>query len=118
MAANQNEMGLPGEVSHGRLVQQLAVGREQHHVGVGRPQLFDRLKNRAGLHHHPGPAAKRGVIGRVVAVVGPVAQVTDVDLDDVSIGGAADDARVERTRKHLGKERQDVDAHLRRHCPR
>ena len=70
----------------------------------------ERLAPRLRLHHHAGAAAVGGVVDGAVPVVGPVAQVVHVHVEQAALLGLARQREAER-REVLGEDRDDVDAH-------
>src|SRR5690606_39845796 len=61
-------------------------------------------------HDHAGAAAVRGVVDRAVPVVGPFAQVVDVDVEEAGAAGLAEEGDVEDV-EVLGEDRDDVESH-------
>ena len=71
---------------------------------------FDCGKDRLRLHHHPTAAAVRLVIGDVVAVASPIANVMKIDDDQPALAGALQDAAFEIGSENLGKERENIES--------
>src|SRR5690606_30389874 len=77
---------------------------------LGRDQGVEGLAPGFRLHDHAGAAAVRGVVDRAVPVVGPFAQVVDVDVEEAGAAGLAEEGDVEDV-EALGEDRDDVDSH-------
>ena len=68
VAAEENEMRLPGQLlREGRRKRRAVRGQVDAPAARGL-QLLDRGEDRLRLQHHAGPAAKGPVIGRAVLV--------------------------------------------------
>ena len=66
------------------------------------------------LQHHALPAAVRRVVGHAMSAGRMVAHVAHVDLDETTRDRLADQARGERRRKEVRKQREDLEAHRHR----
>src|SRR5690606_12690387 len=71
---------------------------------------FDRFHDRRGFHDHPGAAAVGRVVGGAMPIVGPVADVMNLDVDQPLRPGTLDDAFAENAIEHAGEQREDIDA--------
>src|SRR5579883_111126 len=113
-AADQQQFGVPGEPVGHRLVEHAALGGEQGYFLIGaafRPDGFHGVEDRLGLEDHAFAASERPVVDGFVAVVGPVPEVVDADVQDARIFRPFDHAEVERPREKFGEDRQDVENH-------
>ncbi len=102
------------EVAGPGLREQAPLGTGEQHGAVPRPRRADRLgelQKWLGLHHHAGAAAVRRLIDGAVPVVGEGAQVPDDEFEQAPLLRPPEDAGCEGSREHLGKDRDDVDAH-------
>ncbi len=79
----------PAQPVRHRLVEHLALRRKQHHLlcpGVRSGQIdLHRLKDRLRLEHHAFAAAERPVVHRLVAVVRPVPQIVDANVEQAGV---------------------------------
>src|SRR5262245_50289010 len=97
------------------------LGREQNHAGAllarlisGRPRLqygLDGAKDRFWLQHHTLPAAERAVVNNVMFIECERTQIVYDDLDDSLLPRPPDDPEIERPRKELRKDGQQVETH-------
>ena len=78
---------------------------------AGRGHGVQRLAPRLRLHHHAGAAAVGGVVDRAVPVVGPVAQVVHVQVEQPAGARLAGQRELERAQV-VGEDRDDVDPHV------
>ena len=67
--------------------------------------------DRLWLHDHTGSPTVRGIVRDAVAVRCKIAQVMHMDLQETPLLGSLQDTGLERRRKHLGKERKNMDVH-------
>ena len=67
------------------------------------------LAPHVGLHHHSGATAQRGVVNGAVAVVGPLAKIVNVQVDESGVSGLADERKVQCP-QIVGEDRDDVEA--------
>src|SRR5581483_8912462 len=72
--------------------------------GVGSENGFDGFKDGFRFHYHAATSAVRVIVGDVMFVVGIVADVVEVKLDESSVAGALEDAVVEYASEHAGEE--------------
>ena len=100
-----------------RLVEASALGREEHARGGAWVRGFDgvdRIPQGLAHHHHARTPAERAVVGFLVLVVGVVADVGGVPLDESGFARARGDADAQRggrvRREHLGEGGEDVEA--------
>src|SRR5207249_611221 len=104
------------DVGHADAAELLGAGvlrmlEEPRREGVGGGDVLDGGDQRLGFHHHALPAAVGCVVHLKVAAARIVAELVERDLEGAALAGAAQDAGRERGAEHLGKEREDVDAH-------
>src|SRR5690606_21892483 len=109
--AEDQQVRVSGQLTGGLLVEATSGGAHQHDARLGLAQALDGFEHRFALEDHAGSASEGPVIDGAMAVVGPVAQVVDVQLKDPATTCAFDDAFVERTAKHPGEKREHVDSH-------
>ena len=69
------------------------------------------FKQWRGLQHHAFAAAERPVIHGAVTVLGKLAQVLHADLYQAAFSRPAHDAVVQRPRKKLGENRNQIESH-------
>ena len=62
---------------------------------------------------HAGPAAKRPIVDRTMAIGGPVANVVQMDLDQAALDRQLQQALTHVSVENLGKQGQDVETHRR-----
>ncbi len=86
-------------------------GRRHDERGAVGADRVERLAPRLGLHHHAGAAAVGRVVDGAVPVVGPVAQVVHVYVEQAALLRLAGKREAERG-EVLGEDRDDVDAHV------
>jgi hypothetical protein len=72
---------------------------------------FDGLEDGLAFENHALAAAVGGIIGGVVFVVGPIAEVMGADCDEAAGLGFAEDAFGEGGGSDLGEEGEDIDEH-------
>ena len=72
---------------------------------------FSRFEKRLRFEHHPFPPAKRPVIDAAVAILGEHTQVLYVDLDEVCLASAPEDAVIERACKEFRKNCNQIKPH-------
>ena len=92
----------------------LTTRRQQNHRPGGRRALgkdrFDRPKERLGLHHHPRPAAKGGIVNPPVTIGGEGSKVMRIDARQTGLDRSRHDAMSQRLPDQVWKDRDDVDA--------
>ncbi|GAV94251.1 hypothetical protein ADENT20671_1019 [Actinomyces denticolens] len=72
--------------------------------------VIEGLPPHVGLHDHAGATAERGVVDGAVAVMRPVAQVVEAQIDEAVLSGAPDEGQIQDAEE--GREdADDVDAH-------
>jgi len=111
VAGDHDQMLMLRQLAGGRLRESLAPRGSQDHHASGFSQVLHRLDQRLDLHQHPRTAAVRFIIHRAAGVIRIVPQIDRFDPDQVPGRGAPDDALAERSRKHLRKQRHDIDPH-------
>ena len=80
-------------------------------VWCGPEHAFDRRKDRFHFHDHSAAAAVRFIIGDMVLVGGPVADIMDAHIDQPALAGALKDAAFKIRGKDFRQEREDVELH-------
>src|SRR5262249_58071984 len=89
--------------------------RSQQNRGICRGALahqrLDSLEKWLGFHHHSLAAAKWTVIHTAMTVMREVAQVMNLHFDEPRFARAPQDPVLERPRKKLGKNRDEIKAH-------
>ena len=95
------------------MVKLFAVGRSENYVVVVTLLLkhSDAAVNWFNLHYHTSLAAKRVVVNLAVLVVGIVAQVVDMYLDEALLLGAQQNRLVDETFQHFWQNSDDVNSH-------
>ena len=73
-------------------------------------ELVERQTPGLGLHHHSGAAAVRRVVDRPMAVMGPVSQIVDLEIEDAGAARPAEQ-RQRQTVEVRREDGDDVDAH-------
>src|SRR5438094_633627 len=110
--AEQEQPPLAGGPSRTLVADRGGLRREEDAPGrVGGGEMLDGGDQRLGFQHHALPAAVGCVVHLKVAAARIVAELVERDLEGAPLAGAAQDAGRERGAEHLGKEREDVDAH-------
>ena len=112
-SADQREMRETSQLARHFLVEAFALRAEQNHRAGGRraEHALDGGKDRFGLHHHPPAPAVGCIIGGVVLVGSPVADVVRAHLDQPVLNRAFQDADIEIRLKYLRKEAEHVKSH-------
>jgi len=77
-------------------------------------QAFYSFKDRFGLEQHAWPAAKGPVIDRFMAIMGVIAQLMELQIEQTRSACAHDNAFIERSCKHRRKQSDYVDFHYSR----
>src|ERR1017187_10701086 len=76
-----------------------------------RPDGIHRGEDGFALEHHAFFAAERPVVHRAVAIVSPVAQVMDADVQQAGVLAALHHAMRERSLEELWEDRQHMENH-------
>ncbi len=79
--------------------------------GQGSEHTFDCRKDRFHLHDHSAAAAVWFVVGDMVLVRGPVADVVNMHIDQPALAGALKNAAFKIRGKDFRQEREDVELH-------
>src|SRR5215813_7282825 len=103
------------------LIEDATLWREQDHAGAPLTRLifrrppgqygFDGAKDRFGLQHHPLAAPERAVVNHMMFIECERTQIVDDDLDDSLLSRPIDNPEIERPRKKLRKDSQQVETH-------
>lgn len=111
--ADQREMVERCQFPRDGLIEELALGAKQDHRAGGRraENTLDRGENRLGLHDHPAAAAIRRVIGGVMLVRRPIADIVGVNLDQLLLNGTLENADLEVRLKYFRKQRKNIKSH-------
>ncbi len=111
--ADQRQLVIGGKLARHFLVEALALRAEQdHRAGGGSAKhALHRGEDRLGLHHHAPAAAVGGVVSGVVFVGGPIADVVGVNLDQIVLDRAFEDADIKIGLKDFREETEDVKSH-------
>ncbi len=91
-----------------------ALGREEHATGgrrLRRLHRVHRIPQGFAHHHHAGASAERSIVHGAMSVRRPFTKVVEVVLRGSAGRRSSGHAGREDFAKHVGKEREDVDAH-------
>ncbi len=104
-----------GQLLGNRLGENPPLGGEQDdRTGRRRAEhSFHGGKDRLGFHDHPTAAPIGHIVGDMVAIGGPVADVMQGNLNQAALAGLLQDAGLQIGLKHLGKESKNVEADIR-----
>ncbi len=117
-AADEEEFVELSVVAGEGLVEFAALGREEDDAAVRISELpagedpLHGFKDRLAFEEHAFPAPERAVVDGAVAVVGPIAEVVDFDIEETVAAGAGDDAVVDRAGEEAGEDREDVEGQV------
>src|SRR5579883_2941630 len=122
MAADQDQVGPVGQLLGHRLGESPSGWRQNDdprrswpsRTRRPRADIFHRLDDGRRLHNHPGSTAKGIVISRPVPIRGILTDIVYLDRQQTGLHGAAYHALIQRTSKHAGEDRQDVETHAHR----
>ncbi len=104
---------MTGKLSRDLLVEKFSLGRKHdHRAGRRRPQnVFYCRKDGFRFHDHPAAATVGGVIGGVVFVGRPVADIVSVNFNELVGNGALEDADIEVRLKDFREKTENVKSH-------
>ncbi len=111
-AADKEDRAFGRELVSDSLIELTSLRREQDapDVGLGFAQRAHRAYHRFRLEHHARPSAERDVVDLAMPAFGVRAKVVHGQLHVAGSERTADHADAERTREHLGKDREHVEA--------
>src|SRR5437867_2434922 len=89
------------------LTEQPTLRREQCHVYVRDAVRYslDRSKQGLGFHHHSGAAAKRPIVNLTMPVVGVVAQIVNMNLNQVRFDRTPNYSKIKDPAEDLREDR-------------
>lgn len=114
-AADQQEFVELCVGSGGGLFELAALGGEEHDAAAGialrtaGEDGFDGFKDGFALQEHAFPAPERSVVDGAMAVVGPVAEVVELDVEEAGFTGSVNDAMVERAAEEVREDGENVE---------
>ena len=114
MTADDDQMFLLCEFRRETLCETLSLRCHQDHETFFCPQRFHRREDRFRFHHHPLPSAEGRIIDDAMFVGCPIAQIVNVEIDNLIFLGSLHHALAERRAADFRKQSQDVDFHERR----
>ncbi|MCY1431599.1 hypothetical protein D9M71_475720 [compost metagenome] len=97
-----------------RLIQASSLRRQVDHLGRSAgslPGIGQGALQRLDLHHHPGAAAERPVVHRLVAVFGVVPRIPAVQLQETLLYRATGNAVLADGSEHFGEQAENVYPH-------
>ena len=114
-SADQPQLIISGKLTRHLLIETFALrAKQDNRTGWRSPQdTFNCRENGLGFHHHSPAAAVRRVVGGVVFVGCPVADVVGLDVNQAILYGTLEDAYLKIRLKNLRKEAENVKSHKR-----
>ncbi len=112
-AADQGEAFVRGQRAGDGLRENASLRRKQNDGRSAQwsKNGFDRLEERLGLHHHPAAAAVGRVVGGVMFVARPVADVMQAHVNQPVLAGALKNTGFKVRGENFGQEGEDLELH-------